>query len=146
MKILLDFDGTIVEHAYPKIGRCNFGCVEIIRKLQDAGHRIILNTYRADLADGTLEHAIEYINNYLYLDVLPGNEYNESCYNRSILEFTNQKIHPQPWDWALMNYNGEIHIDDIALGIPLKPTVSVKNGMMVNWDIIALEFGVNGII
>lgn len=57
MKIYLDFDGTVVEHAYPRIGRDNFGCVEIIRRLQDAGHEIVLNTYRADCANGSLEAA-----------------------------------------------------------------------------------------
>ena len=49
MTIQLDFDGTVVEHLYPEIGRENFGCMPIIKKLQDAGHTIVLNTYRADL-------------------------------------------------------------------------------------------------
>jgi hypothetical protein len=29
MVIYLDFDGTVVEFSYPKIGRCNFGCIEV---------------------------------------------------------------------------------------------------------------------
>ena len=43
-KIYLDFDGTCVEHRYPEIGKYNFGAIEVIEKLQQAGHNIILNT------------------------------------------------------------------------------------------------------
>jgi hypothetical protein len=61
MYIILDFDGTVVEHKYPKIGRANPGAIGTILKLQKAGHRIILNTYRADCENGTLNHAIDYL-------------------------------------------------------------------------------------
>ena len=57
MLIQLDFDGTVVEFDYPKIGLLNPGSVEVIDKLRKAGHEIVLNTYRADLNDGTLEDA-----------------------------------------------------------------------------------------
>ena len=55
MLIQLDFDGTVVEFDYPKIGLLNPGSVEVIDKLRKAGHDIVLNTYRADLNDGTLD-------------------------------------------------------------------------------------------
>ncbi|MGJ8667482.1 MAG: BT0820 family HAD-type phosphatase [Patiriisocius sp.] len=46
LNIAVDFDGTIVEDAYPKIGKPIIFAFETIKKLQDKGHRIILWTYR----------------------------------------------------------------------------------------------------
>lgn len=44
--IAIDFDGTIVEDAYPKIGQPMIFAFDTMKKLQDEGHRLILWTYR----------------------------------------------------------------------------------------------------
>lgn len=44
--IAIDFDGTIVEDAYPKIGKPMIFAFETMKKLQAGGHRLILWTYR----------------------------------------------------------------------------------------------------
>ena len=44
--IAIDFDGTIVEDGYPKIGKPMIFAFETIKKLQADGHRLILWTYR----------------------------------------------------------------------------------------------------
>jgi hydroxymethylpyrimidine pyrophosphatase-like HAD family hydrolase len=44
--IAVDFDGTIVEDAYPKIGKPMLFAFETLKKLQEKGHRLILWTYR----------------------------------------------------------------------------------------------------
>ena len=44
--VAIDFDGTIVEDAYPKIGKPKLFAFETLRRLQDDGHRLILWTYR----------------------------------------------------------------------------------------------------
>ena len=44
--IAIDFDGTIVEDAYPKIGKPKLFAIETLKRLQDEGHRLILWTYR----------------------------------------------------------------------------------------------------
>jgi len=44
--IAIDFDGTIVEDAYPGIGKPMIFAFETITKLQEDGHRLILWTYR----------------------------------------------------------------------------------------------------
>jgi hydroxymethylpyrimidine pyrophosphatase-like HAD family hydrolase len=44
--IAVDFDGTIVEDAYPKIGKPLIFTFETLLKLQSEGHRLILWTYR----------------------------------------------------------------------------------------------------
>ena len=45
--IAIDFDGTIVEDAYPKIGKPMIFAFETMKKLQGEGHRLILWTYRS---------------------------------------------------------------------------------------------------
>jgi len=46
--IAVDFDGTIVEDAYPKIGKARIFAFETLKRLQEDGHRLILWTYRSD--------------------------------------------------------------------------------------------------
>ena len=44
--IAVDFDGTIVEDAYPRIGKPMMFAFDTLKKLQGEGHRLILWTYR----------------------------------------------------------------------------------------------------
>lgn len=44
--IAIDFDGTIVEDAYPKIGKPILFAFDTMIRLQKEGHRLILWTYR----------------------------------------------------------------------------------------------------
>jgi hydroxymethylpyrimidine pyrophosphatase-like HAD family hydrolase len=60
MTIAVDFDGTIVEHKYPSIGKEKAFAIDTLRSLASQGHRIILWTAR----DGKLlEDAIEFCRN-----------------------------------------------------------------------------------
>ncbi len=45
--IAIDFDGTIVEDGYPKIGKPRIFAFETLKRLQEDGHRLILWTYRS---------------------------------------------------------------------------------------------------
>src|SRR5690625_151317 len=55
--IAVDFDGTIVEDAYPKIGKPKLFAFESLKKLQTKGYRLILWTYRKGRR---LEEAVEF--------------------------------------------------------------------------------------
>jgi hydroxymethylpyrimidine pyrophosphatase-like HAD family hydrolase len=46
MVIAVDFDGTIVEHRYPSIGKELPFAIETLLKLKEDGHRLILWTVR----------------------------------------------------------------------------------------------------
>jgi len=46
MIIAIDFDGTIVENKYPKIGTLRKGAKAVINRLYDSGHFIIIYTCR----------------------------------------------------------------------------------------------------
>jgi len=57
MVIAVDFDGTIVEHRYPKIGKPIPYAIDILKQLSNEHHRLILWTVReGDL----LQEAIDY--------------------------------------------------------------------------------------
>jgi len=47
MTLAIDFDGTIVEHKFPKIGKPLPFAFETLKALQDAGHILILWSYRS---------------------------------------------------------------------------------------------------
>ncbi|MBC2846403.1 BT0820 family HAD-type phosphatase [Winogradskyella flava] len=55
--IAVDFDGTIVEDAYPKIGKTRIFAFETLKRLQQDGHRLILWTYRCG---SKLQEAVDF--------------------------------------------------------------------------------------
>jgi len=55
--IAVDFDGTIVEHAYPAIGREMLFAFATLKELQKKGHKLILWTFRAGRY---LDEAVEF--------------------------------------------------------------------------------------
>jgi hydroxymethylpyrimidine pyrophosphatase-like HAD family hydrolase len=60
MVIAVDFDGTIVEHTYPRIGKVMPFAFEALKELKAAGHTIILWTYRSG---DELDEAVEFCKN-----------------------------------------------------------------------------------
>ena len=57
MIIAVDFDGTIVEHKYPRIGKTKLFAFETLKQLQKQEHQLILWTYRAGKE---LKNAVEF--------------------------------------------------------------------------------------
>lgn len=55
--IAVDFDGTIVDHEYPRIGKEKLFAFSTLKKLHEHGHKLILWTYRAG---PLLEEAVNY--------------------------------------------------------------------------------------
>ena len=55
--IAIDFDGTIVEHDYPRIGKEMLFAFATIKELQKKGHKLILHTYRTG---SLLEDSVEF--------------------------------------------------------------------------------------
>lgn len=102
MIILLDFDGTCVEHAFPHIG-LDIGAVPVLKKLVEQNHQLVLFTFRGTgPKTDFLSPAVDWFEkNDITLhgvQVTPGQG-----------RFTNS---PKP--------QGDLIIDDIALGIPTK--------------------------
>ncbi len=57
MVIAVDFDGTLVEHAYPKIGKEIPFAFDTLKRLQNEGHLLILFSVREG---ELLDEAVEY--------------------------------------------------------------------------------------
>ncbi len=57
IKIAVDFDGTIVDHEYPEIGKEKLFAFETLKELQKQGCRLILWTIRTGRE---LDEAVEY--------------------------------------------------------------------------------------
>ena len=60
MVIAVDFDGTIVEHRYPSIGKELPFAIETLRRLAEEGHRLILWTVREG---ELLDEAVDFCRN-----------------------------------------------------------------------------------
>jgi len=85
LAIAVDFDGTIVEDAYPKIGKEQLFAFDTLKKLQEKGHRLILWTYRHGRA---LDEAVDFckengITFYAVNKSFPEEEFDEK-YSRKI--------------------------------------------------------------
>jgi len=60
IRIAVDFDGTIVEHEYPGIGKEKLFAFQTLKELEKLGARLILWTFRSGQE---LDDAVEYCRN-----------------------------------------------------------------------------------
>lgn len=86
LKIAVDFDGTIVEHKYPEIGKEILFAFETLKALQKQRHQLILWTYRSGKE---LEEAVEFchrngIEFYAVNKSYPEEEFDEEYSSRKI--------------------------------------------------------------
>ncbi len=79
--IAIDFDGTIVENRYPKIGKPLLFAIETLLKLQEEGHQLILWTYRSGIE---LKEAVEFCNNKGIYFFAVNRSYPEEKYDNSL--------------------------------------------------------------
>ncbi len=87
MIIAIDFDGTIVEHKFPKIGKVKLFAFETLKQLQKQGHQLILWTYRSgdlliDAVEFCRSNGIEF---YAINKNFPDEVYDENTDSRKIL-------------------------------------------------------------
>ncbi|MDT8400119.1 MAG: hypothetical protein RQ743_00365 [Bacteroidales bacterium] len=97
MKIAVDFDGTIVEHEYPEIGKEKLFAFETMKELQKNGALLILWTFRAGKE---LDEAVEYCKNKGIEFYAVNKNYPEEDFNSSV----SRKI------------NADVYIDDKNIG------------------------------
>ena len=110
----VDFDGTVVTHEYPKLGR-NIGAEDILRRLTSNGHRLILWTMR----DRTeLDEAVDWYRGH------------------QVPLFGVNKNPEQTWSSSPKAY-AHYYIDDLALGIPLTQTMADAKPF-VDWKAMEL--------
>ena len=110
--VAVDFDGTVVTHEFPKIGR-DIGAVPWLRRLVDEGHKIILYTMRSGK---TLDDAVAWF-----------------CENDIPLHAINQNPSQAVWTQSPKVY-AHFYVDDAAIGIPLVQQ-SLLDRPHVNWEL-----------
>jgi hypothetical protein len=86
LKIAVDFDGTIVEHKYPEIGKEILFAFDTLRALQKQKHQLILWTYRTGKE---LQEAVEFcrqngVEFYAVNKSYPEEEFDEYLSSRKI--------------------------------------------------------------
>jgi len=97
MRIAVDFDGTIVEHEYPKIGKEMLFAFETLKELQKKKHQLILWTYRSGKE---LDEAVDY------------------CRNKGIEFYAVNKNYPEEVldEYISRKIDADIYIDDRNVG------------------------------
>lgn len=98
MTIAVDFDGTIVEHRYPQIGKEMLFAFDTLKAMQKAGHLLILWTYRSG---HELDEAVAY------------------CQKRGVEFFAVNKSYPEEVfneKESSRKINADLFIDDRNVG------------------------------
>jgi hypothetical protein len=119
--ICVDFDGTVVTHDYPRVGK-DIGAVPVLKRLVEDGHRLILWTMR-DKAE--LQDAV----NWFFQNNIP-------------LWGVNENPEQHTWTDSPKAY-GQHYIDDCAVGTPL--IHGVHSRPYIDWarmEQLLLEMGV----
>lgn len=117
MIIAVDFDGTCVKHAYPKIGE-DIGAVPVLKEMVRQGHQIVLNTMRSgDL----LEEAAQW-------------------FTDNGIELVGKNYCPGQATWTSSpKVFAQVYIDDAALGAPT--IMDEKGNIFIDWRTVAQAFG-----
>ena len=98
MIIAVDFDGTVVEHVFPKVGREVPNAVAALRLLVENGHSLILWTMRSGKH---LEDAVAW-------------------YSERKIPLFGINTNPTQASWTTSpKAYAQVYIDDAALGCPL---------------------------
>jgi hypothetical protein len=81
IKIAVDFDGTIVEHEYPEIGKEKLFAFLTLKELNKKGARLILWTFRAGKE---LDDAVEFCRNNGVEFYAVNKNYPEEIFNETV--------------------------------------------------------------
>lgn len=115
MIIATDFDGTIVEHKFPKIGEELPFAIRTLKKLQEKGHKVFLWTMRGHPDLSRFPHVHKDTGEFIEQDTLQ--EALDWCKERG-LEFDGVNESPAQFSTSKKQY-AALYIDDAALGCPV---------------------------
>ena len=119
MKIAVDFDGTIAEHVFPKIGQPVPEAFQWLKRWREAGCTLILWTMRSDGQEygNVLTQAVQF------------------CRENGIeFDGVNEGVGDREWTTSPKAY-ANIYVDDAAFGCPLVPG-RFGDRPMVDWSIV----------
>lgn len=131
MILAIDFDGTLVDHRFPKIGEENPGAFGWLRRFQALGAKLILWTMRSPAfeTEGTGPSGVGPEVDYLQHVV-------DFCRERGV-EFWGVNQNPQQHTWTSSpKAYAHWYIDDAAWGCPLCPGPYPDSRLMVDWSVV----------
>lgn len=121
--IAVDFDGTMVTHAYPEIGE-DAGAIPVLKELMGNGCKLILHTMRHEKL---LDKAVEW------------------CHTRGI-QFYAINENPEQRRWTSSpKIHADLYIDDSSLGCPLRFIDGVRRPV-ANWQRIREQLVAEGFL
>ena len=130
--IAVAFDGTVVTHDFPKVGK-DIGAVPVLKRLIEEGHRLILWTMRCDsedteLAGKHLEAAVNW-------------------FKENEIELWGIQRNPEQDGWTKSpKCYAQLYIDDAALGAPLIIDPHFHNRAFIDWPQVELLLETEGIL
>jgi len=118
--ICIDFDGTIVDHCYPDIGKPVHNAIMWIKEFQKIGAKIILWTMRSNNSTengNTLDEAVNYL-------------------KENGIELFGINENPDQYSWTNSpKAHGHIYVDDANFGCPVVKLFNF-NRPCVDWNIV----------
>lgn len=131
MTINIDFDGTCVSHEFPKVGK-SIGAEEVLKRLTDNGHQLILFTMRGDRVRKrkTQDPTIQDITGTFLTDAV-------NWFKDNNIPLYGIQTNPTQKNWTTSPKSyAELMIDDSALGCPLKFDAEISIRPFANWEVI----------
>lgn len=127
--IAVDFDGICVSDEYPNIGS-NIGAADVLRKIVDNGHKLILLTYR------TNKYALGYSNQLIiqdaYLDEAVMWFDNRDIPLYGINSNPDQAKETHEW-YKSKKVFANLVIDYYGMGVPLKYDYKISDRPIADW-------------
>lgn len=120
MVIIIDFDGTVVTHEYPRMGK-DIGAIPVLKELVANGHQLILFTMRSDMGvkSGKFESGLS--------DAVKWYKDNE-------IPLFGIQTNPTQHEWTdSPKAYGQLIIDDAAAFAPLKYDPTYSNRPFIDW-------------
>ncbi|MRT91934.1 BT0820 family HAD-type phosphatase [Ancylomarina sp. 16SWW S1-10-2] len=112
MIIAVDFDGTLVEQKYPKVGKEIPFAIETLKMLQAKQHRLILWTYRAG---DKLDEAVEFCKSRGVEFYAINKNYPEEIFDESISRKIKADMYIDDMNYGGLPDWGEIYADIVGL-------------------------------
>jgi len=124
--IVVDFDGTVVTHEYPMMGK-DIGSVPVLKELVANGHQLILFTMRSDMGvkSGKFKSGLTDAVNW---------------YKENDIPLFGIQTNPTQHEWTdSPEAYGQLIIDDAAAFAPLKLDLTHSNRPFIDWVIMRDE-------
>lgn len=128
MTINIDFDGTVVTHDFPKVGK-SIGAEKVLKALTDKGHQLILFTMRSDRKEAkpVIDPTIQNVTGKFLTEAV-------NWFKENDIPLYGIQSNPTQHNWTNSPKSyAQLMIDDSALGCPLKFDSKLSDRPFVDW-------------